>query len=289
MPERCHIRRFVTKLKRLSARTLATFLILAGLTGGAYTEPVDANSAASPLPAASIEASRLGAVSSSADRALSMFRESIAAAANSANSLADGAAAVVIMAGRTLSETVVQPIARVIDDITDWPSDTLHGFVDDMNSDDFAQFARLVNHSGFAIESVDFRLGIFPGAGITFAHERNLTEAELSSLRHEVERYHSDLGFVSSYIETTVLRGLVVAGEHSQRTRLKQVQITLFPLPSLEFAFDPFEFGKHRETHFARPEQVTREAVGLVKLQQQLRIVEDRLSDLENNPDSGGQ
>ena len=208
--------------------------------GNAAPSDGDQSSGRITVPGLSTMSDTLGSVMQ--DVKVRVVDPPVGYATKSVRAVGDGASTALSSAGKSVSIRLGS-VWHDVTEVRNWPKDAIDDFIKRLNDREFANFSTLVDKSGFAISNVEVGLGIIPSVSVHFTHTRDITAQEYAALEDEIRDYSSELGAVGSYIETTILRGLLVAAQETKGARLTGVGITLFPFPSVRLNFDPFDYS----------------------------------------------
>ncbi len=168
-----------------------------------------------------------------------------------------------------------------------WPANAMDKFVEDLHSDEFAEFAQLVEDTGFAVADVKVGVGIIPDLAIEFKHVRDLSDKEIAEVDRQINEYTSRASKAAGYIESVILHNLVDAGRYAGKTDLSSVSIKLFPLPGLVLKFDPFDYEEHKAIKLKSAFDLANIATEAEKkLEQRLTNIEDAIKKLHESKET---
>ncbi|NQV99570.1 MAG: hypothetical protein HQ483_07720 [Rhodospirillales bacterium] len=117
----------------------------------------------------------------------------------------------------------------------------------DMHHPDGSPFWGFLEDAGYKFKEVVTDVGIIPGVSFEFVIARELSEADRNSLERALEinaKRHPD---IISALQRRIVRTLLEASE-LEGMRIEDLEITLLPLPGVQFVMAPTE-GPMNEEH----------------------------------------
>jgi hypothetical protein len=99
-------------------------------------------------------------------------------------------------------------------------------------------FSSLMSVAGFKLKEIDSTIGLVPGAGMSFASVRDMSEADRRYLDRLMDRDARARPGPVAALQRQLVRAVIDKGE-SGELHVKSVDVTLFPLPSVKFLMGP--------------------------------------------------
>jgi hypothetical protein len=131
--------------------------------------------------------------------------------------------------------------------VEDWSESVMKEVERRLRANDAGEFSTLLKESGFVLTNINIGVGLIPKLDVAFKHERTLSAEEMDAFRKKTEEYSKKSNGIVGFIEATLLKKLLKAGEYSGAARISEIKIDLFPLPDLEVSFDPLRFQEDQE------------------------------------------